>query len=94
MEVKHIEMAIDTNQTRPVKIDVREPQQKMTGAGTQAPQSPSNATDISFDKDANVFVIKFMNNEKEVVQQVPAQVMIEFAKSVNKIQGMIIDEKA
>jgi len=50
--------------------------------------------DISYDKDANVFVFKWTDeNSKEVIQQVPVQTMIEFAKQVNQTLGNVIDTK-
>jgi flagellar protein FlaG len=52
-------------------------------------------TNYSFDREANVFVIKFIDPEsKEVVRQIPPKEMIEIAKEIGKMQGNVIDERA
>lgn len=52
-------------------------------------------TDISYDKEANVFVFKWTDSSsKEVIQQIPAEAMIELAKVANKMLGSVINTKA
>lgn len=61
---------------------------------TVADNENTESRDISFDKAANVFVIKWTDAEsKEVVMQVPAEQMLEFAKSINKLRGNVVDTK-
>ena len=95
MEINKVqsEMAMGGMTTlSPMKV---QPDTQHTSQSYEVSKRVGQSTNISFDKVANVFVMKFIDkNSKEVIQQVPAQAMIEFAKSVNQMQGLVLNTTA
>jgi flagellar protein FlaG len=50
---------------------------------------------IEFDKDADMKVVKIVNRENgEVIKEIPPESMVELAKSINKMLGILFDEMA
>lgn len=59
---------------------------------SQPTTSVSLGHSIAYDKEANVFVLKWTDKDsKKVVEQIPVQVMLEFAKSINKLLGNVVN---
>lgn len=55
----------------------------------------TNSVEFSLDKDANKMVVKVMDNAtKEVIRQIPSVEMLAIAKALDKIQGLLIKQKA
>ena len=57
---------------------------------------PINSTiEFSMDKDAGELVVKVVDNTtKEVIRQIPSEEMLIIAKALDKIQGLLIRQKA
>lgn len=55
----------------------------------------TNSVEFSLDKDADKMVVKVMDNAtKEVIRQIPSVEMLAIAKALDKIQGLLIKQKA
>lgn len=55
----------------------------------------SPSLEFSLDKDSNRTVLKIVDNQtKEVIRQVPSEEALEIAKALDKLQGLIIKQKA
>lgn len=87
MDISKIDSAITNyNKSIPTSNSSDEVEHTIDNESTEA--------SISYDKGADVFVVKFIDqNTKKVVQQFPIEAMIEFAKTLNKSSGNIIDIK-
>lgn len=46
------------------------------------------------DKDTSQYVVQFLDKNKEVIKQIPAEYMIELAKYLDKYKGLFVEEKA
>lgn len=50
---------------------------------------------FSIDKDTDKTVVKLVDvNTKEVIRQIPSKEMLDLAKALDKLQGLLIKEKA
>jgi flagellar protein FlaG len=50
---------------------------------------------FSIDKDTEKVVVKLVDNStKEVVKQIPSEEMLAIAKALDKLQGLLVKEKA
>lgn len=57
----------------------------------------STASDIKFsiDEDSGQTVVKVVDREtKEVIRQIPSQEMLDLAQALDKLQGLLIKQKA
>jgi flagellar protein FlaG len=55
----------------------------------------TNSVEFSLDKDADKMIVKVMDNAtKEVIRQIPSVEMLAIAKALDKIQGLLIKQKA
>lgn len=57
----------------------------------------STASDIKFsiDEDSGRTVVKVIDREtKEIIRQIPSQEMLDLAQALNKLQGLLIKQKA
>ena len=46
------------------------------------------------DKDTNQYVVQFLDKNREIIRQIPAEYMIELAKYLDKYKGLFVEEKA
>ncbi|MDR3087269.1 MAG: flagellar protein FlaG [Azoarcus sp.] len=50
---------------------------------------------FSIDKDLGKVVIKVMDTEtKEVIKQIPSEAVLELAKALGKVEGLLVEQKA
>lgn len=50
---------------------------------------------FSIDKDTGIHVVKFIDDKtKEVIRQIPAQEMLDIAKRLDELKGLLIKERA
>ena len=55
----------------------------------------TNSVEFSLDKDSDTMIVKVMDNAtKEVIRQIPSVEMLAIAKALDKIQGLLIKQKA
>ncbi|MBW7657089.1 flagellar protein FlaG [Hydrogenophilus thermoluteolus] len=55
----------------------------------------NSALQFQIDKDTEKLVIKIVDtNTKEVIKQIPPQEILEIAKALDKLQGLLVREKA
>ena len=55
----------------------------------------NNSVEFSLDKDSGEMVVKIMDTStKEVLRQIPSEEMLTIAKALDKIQGLLIKQKA
>ena len=55
----------------------------------------TNSVEFSLDKDSDKMIVKVMDNAtKEVIRQIPSVEMLAIAKALDKIQGLLIKQKA
>lgn len=55
----------------------------------------TNALEFSIDKDSGDTVVKVVDTAtKEVIRQYPSEEMLQIAKALDKIQGLLIKQKA
>jgi flagellar protein FlaG len=61
----------------------------------QAIKSMSPGIEFSFDEDAHTTVVKVVDvNTKEVLRQMPSAEALEIAKTLDKLQGLLIRQQA
>ncbi len=55
----------------------------------------NNAVEFSLDEDSDTMVVKVMDiATKEVIRQIPSEEMLAIAQALDKIQGLLIKQKA
>lgn len=55
----------------------------------------NSAVEFSVDKDSGELVVKVMDiTTKEVIRQIPTEEMLDIAKALDKLQGLLIKQKA
>ena len=55
----------------------------------------TNSVEFSLDKDSDKMVVKVMDiATKEVIRQIPSEEMLAIAQALDKIQGLLIKQKA
>ncbi len=55
----------------------------------------NNNIEFSINKDTNQIVIKVIDKQtQEVIKQIPSEEMIEMAKALDKIKGILVKQKA
>ena len=55
----------------------------------------TNSVEFSLDKDSDKMIVKVMDNAtKEVIRQIPSVEMLAITKALDKIQGLLIKQKA
>ena len=55
----------------------------------------TNSVEFSLDKDSEKMIVKVMDNAtKEVIRQIPSVEMLAIAQALDKIQGLLIKQKA
>lgn len=58
-------------------------------------QALSQKLEFSVDKDTEAFVVKVVDKEtKEVIRQIPSEDMLNLAKALDKLQGLLIKDVA
>lgn len=58
-------------------------------------QAFSQKLEFSVDKDTEAFVVKVVDKEtREVIRQIPSEEMLNLAKALDKLQGLLIEDKA
>ena len=58
-------------------------------------QAFSQKLEFSVDKDTDAFVVKVVDKEsREVIRQIPSEEMLSLAKALDKLQGLLIKDKA
>ena len=56
---------------------------------------PSSSIQFSIDKDTGRTVVKMVDTEtKEILRQIPSEEMLAISRSIEKMRGVMIDEKA
>jgi flagellar protein FlaG len=61
----------------------------------QSMQASSQTLEFSIDDDSNQTIVKIVDQStKEVVRQIPSAEALEIAKSLDKMMGLLIDQKA
>ena len=61
----------------------------------KAVQAFSQKLEFSIDKDTDTFVVKVVDKEtKEVIRQIPSEELLNIAKALDKLQGLLIKDKA
>lgn len=57
-------------------------------------QTLSQKLEFSVDKETDAFVVKVVDKEtKEVIRQIPSEEMLNLAKALDKLQGLIIKDR-
>lgn len=60
-----------------------------------AVQAVSQKLEFSIDKDTDSFIVKVVDKEtKEVIRQIPSEELLNIAKALDKLQGLLIKDKA
>ncbi len=60
-----------------------------------AVQAFSQTLEFSVDKDTDSFIVKVVDKEtKEVIRQIPSEELLNIAKALDKLQGLLIKDKA
>lgn len=55
----------------------------------------SQKLEFSVDKETETFVVKVVDKEtKEVIRQIPSEEFLQIAKAMDKLQGLLIKDKA
>ena len=55
----------------------------------------TNSVEFSLDKDSDKMIVKVMDiATKEVIRQIPSEEMLAIAQALDKIQGLLIKQKA
>lgn len=86
-----------TNISKPASVDKVVTETKVRAS---APSSDASAIETlySYDKEANMFIVKFTDPtatpDARVVKQYPPEEMVELAKKMNKIVGNVINTTA
>ena len=63
-------------------------------AANKTVQSLSPNLEFSIDKDSERTVVKIVDRQtNEVIRQVPSKEMLEIAKAIDKVQGLLIKQK-
>lgn len=58
-------------------------------------QALSQNLQFSVDKDTNTTVVKLVDTQtKDVIRQIPSEEMLSIAKALDKLQGLLIKDKA
>lgn len=58
-------------------------------------QTLSQKLEFSVDKETDAFVVKVVDKDtKELIRQIPSEEMLELAKALGKLQGLLIKDKA
>jgi flagellar protein FlaG len=58
-------------------------------------QAKASNLEFSMDKDTGSMVVKIVDSQtKEVIRQIPAQEMIDIAHAIDKMQGLLVQQKA
>jgi flagellar protein FlaG len=89
VEEKSATSAPQTGNTRPE--DIRNAVEKLTEFVSPV------ASDIQFsiDEDTDTTVVKIVDrNTQEVIRQIPSEEMLEIAKALDRLQGLLIRQKA
>jgi len=69
--------------------------QEAVKAGNDFLKTVTNAVEFSLDKDSGETVVKVVDTStKEVLRQFPSEEMLAIAKALDKIQGLLIKQKA
>lgn len=85
-----------TDATTPAQQSANEAQlQGAVNAANDFIKPITNSVEFSLDKDADKMIVKVMDNAtKEVIRQIPSVEMLAIAKALDKIQGLLIKQKA
>lgn len=55
----------------------------------------SNGLEFSVDKDAKVVVVKVVDRQtEEVIRQIPSEEVLQIAKAMEKLKGLLVQDKA
>ena len=69
--------------------------QSAVAAANEFVKPISSAVEFSVDKGSGETVVKVMDTAtKEVIRQIPSEEMLDIAKALDKIQGLLIKQKA
>ena len=61
----------------------------------KAVQTMAQDLEFSIDEDSDRTIVKIIDNQtKEVIRQVPSKEILEIAKALDKVQGLLIKQKA
>ena len=93
-EVAATSSATDT--TTPAQPSASEAQlQDAVNAANDFIKPITNSVEFSIDKDSERMVVKVMDNAtREVIRQIPSEEMLAIAQALDKIQGLLIKQKA
>lgn len=106
--VQHEAATRESSQTAVSQAAASEAQsQKKTGAAAEKElndavnttnrfmQALSRNLQFSVDKDTNTTVVKLVDTQtKDVIRQIPSEEMLSIAKALDKLQGLLIKDKA
>ena len=83
--------------TKPAdKVPVSETQlQSAVDAANEFVKPINNSVEFNLDKDSGEMIVKVIDTgTKEVIRQIPSEEMLALAKALDKIQGLLIKQKA
>ena len=76
-------------------VDQKEALQAATQKANQAILGLGSDLRFSIDEDTGIHVVKFVDDKtKEVIRQIPAQEMLDIAKRLDELKGLLIKERA
>ena len=75
--------------------DQKEALQAATQKANQAILGLGSDLRFSVDEDTGIHIVKFVDDKtKEVIRQIPAQEMLDIAKRLDELKGLLIKERA
>jgi flagellar protein FlaG len=61
----------------------------------EAVQATGSTLEFTIDQDTDKTVVKIVDNQtQQVIRQIPSQEMLDIAKAIDKIQGLLLRQKA
>ena len=81
----------DTRQPKPGVEELK----KAVDLTNKFVSSINNSLQFSIDKDTDQVIVKVIDKAtKEVIKQIPSEEMVALAKALNKLQGLLVEQKA
>lgn len=69
--------------------------QKATAQIAKVVQAKASTLEFSIDKETDLTVVKVVDTQtQEVIRQIPAEEIIEIARAIDKLQGLLVRQKA
>lgn len=85
----------DTTVRQPSAVPKMEQLDEAVKAANKTVQSLSPNLEFSIDEDSEQVIVKIVDRQtKEIIRQVPSQEMLEIAKALDRVKGLLIKQEA